>query len=624
MPDYTLRSNVCHVDLTTGKVNVFDTPMEIVRAYLGGRGLNMFYLFQYLTPDTDPFSPDNPLIIGTGLLTGSGMPNSGRFSVSARSPETGFLGDSNIGGYFGPQLRQAGYDRLIITGKATCPSYIFIEDGRVEIRDAESYWGLNVRDYQIKLRADLGTDIEILGIGRSGEHRVRYAALINNIKNAAGRCGMGAVMGSKNLKCVVARGSGGVPIHHPENFTETVAEITRYLQTSKSIRVLGQQGTPMLYEISNYLGAIRTKNSQLNAWEDSLNGDQIEKHIEKMIACANCIVHCRHRNLAGGEGPEYTTVGLLGANVGIADPADVIRLNNLCNDLGLDTASSGSIIAWAIEAFEKGYITPEMTGGRTLEFGNVDLIAELLVDISERRSIGDLLAESTQAVAALGPETADFLIAIKGLPPSDPHDVRYIKSFALGIATASRGADHLRSRPTLDVWPLPKALSKAIYGVEIDPEPTSYETKHHLVYFHENIYAVIDSLGLCKFVCHGFNSPQLLKYSHFRRLIDLVTGLDFNDEELRQVGLRVVDLERMINLREGMTRAHDTLPKRYFDEEAKLKKAAGSKIDREKFAVMLTEYYHLRNWGDEGIPTAERQSELLSYFDYLTGEVANG
>ncbi|MFH1862314.1 MAG: aldehyde ferredoxin oxidoreductase family protein [bacterium] len=623
MDDYTLRSNVCHVDLSTGRINVFDTPMEVVRAFLGGRGMNMFYLYHLLQPDTEPFSPENPLIIGTGMLTGSGVPNSGRFSVTTKSPETGFLGDANIGGFFGSEMRCAGFDRLIITGKAPKPSYLYVEDGRVEIRDAEPYWGLNIVAYQLKLREDLGKDIEILGIGRAGERLVRFAALMNNLKNAAGRCGTGAVMGSKNLKCIVARGSGGVPIHRPEIFTDTVAEITKYLQRSKIIQVLGRVGTPLLYEVSNYLGAIRTKNSQLNAWESTLDAEEIHKFVDKMISCSNCVVHCRHRNSLGGEGPEYTTIGLLGANVGLADPETVIAINNLCNDLGLDTASAGTIIAWAIEAYEKGYITPEMTGGRELRFGDADLVADLLVDISERRGIGDLLADSSQAVAKLGPETAHFLIAVKGLPQSDPHDVRYLKSFALGIATASRGADHLRSRPTLDIFPLPKELTKAIYGAEINPSPTAYETKHHMVYFHENIYAVIDCLGICKFVCHGFNSPQLLKYSHFRRLIDLVTGLNFSEAELRLIGPRVVDLERMINLREGLTRADDTLPGRYFDEEMKLRKAAGSKIDREQFSVMLDAYYDLRNWGKEGIPTPDRQQEILAYYQHLQNSLAS-
>lgn len=618
MPDYTLRSNVCHVDLTSGVIRVFDTPTEVVRAYLGGRGLNMYYLYHYLPSDTDPFSPQNPLIIGTGMLTGSGVPNSGRFSVTTKSPETGFLGDANVGGFFGPEMRQAGFDRLITTGKAEKPSYLYIEDGKVEIRDASAYWGLNVRDYQLKLRDDLGSDIEVLGIGRAGEHKVRFAALMNNIKNAAGRCGTGAVMGSKNLKCIVARGSGGVPIHRKEVFAETVAEITKYLYGSKVINVLGRVGTPLLYEVSNYLGAIRTRNSQLNAWESTLDAEVIHQYVDKMLSCSNCVVHCRHRNSEGGEGPEYTTIGLLGANVGVADTQTVIRLNNLCNDLGLDVSSAGTIIAWAMEACEKGYITPALTGGRELRFGDAELVADLLVDISERRGVGDLLAESSRAVAQLGPETADFLIAIKGLPQSDPHDVRYLKSFALGIATASRGADHLRSRPTIDIFPLPKELTKTIYGTEINPSPIAYETKHHMVYFHENIYAVIDSLGVCKFVCHGFNSPQLLKYPHFRKLIDLVTGLDFSEEELRQIGPRVVDLERMINLREGLSRQDDTLPKRYFDEEMKLRKTAGSKVDREKFAEMLSAYYGLRNWSEDGVPSAERQEELTAYYECLT------
>jgi aldehyde:ferredoxin oxidoreductase len=606
----TYRSNVCFFNLTTGERHIADTPHEAVRAFLGGRGLNMAYLYLLRNPHLDPLHPQNPLIIGTGLLTGTGVPNSSRWNVSAKSPESRALGDASCGGFFGGAMRSAGIDRLILTGKAPELSYIYIEDGRVELRDATPYRGMNTRDVQLALEQDLGHGIQVACIGEAGENLVRMSSIINGLKNSASRGGMGCIMGAKNIKAIVARPGGGIPIAYPSEFPETVKAIRDYLQASKVVKVLGRVGTPLLYEVSNLLGAIRTNNSQLNAFEDTLDAEVIHQYVEKMVSCQNCVVHCRHRNTEDGEGPEYTTIGLLGANLGVADTQRVIQLNNKCNDLGLDVSSTSSIIAWAIELFEKGYLTKEDTDGRELKFGDADLVEDLMVDISKRQGLGDLLAESTQAATRFPPEASDFLIAIKGLPQSDPHDVRYLKGFALGIATASRGADHLRSRPTLEIFQLPESLREKIYGVVTSANPTDYDTKEIPVAVHETIYAVIDSLGICKFVCHGFNSPKLLGYQQFRQLIRLVVGWEISDDELKALGTRVVNLERFMNLREGLTRQDDTLPGRYFNDPMPLKLAKGHHIDRHQFDQMLTRYYQYRGWNDEGVPSQEARVDV--------------
>ena len=607
--DYA-RSNLFEVSLPSGRVEKFETPKNVIRKFLGGRGLNMHYLYNRLTPGTAPLSPENVLIIGTGLLTGSGIPNCSRFSVSALSPESRALGDANCGGFFGPELRFAGVDRLLITGRAEKLSYLYIEDGEIELRDATAFRGLDVIETQKKLGDQLGRDIQIACIGEAGEKMVRFAAVMNGLKNAAGRGGLGAVMGSKNLKAVVARGTGGVPVRHREEFVDTVKRINEHLHSSKVIHVLGRVGTPLLYEVSNFLGAIRTKNSQLNAFEDTLDAERIHEHVDKMVSCYNCMVHCRHRN-RGGEGPEYTTVGLLGANLGIADAGHVIELNNLTNRLGLDVSSTGTIIGWAIELFEKGFLkASDFDMREPLRFGDFEAIHKLVIDISERKGLGDLLAESTHAVDELGEETRDFLIEVKGLPQSDPHDVRYIKSFALGIATASRGADHLRSRPTLDIFDLPEEIRQKIYGRHVSSDPTDYNTKEAMVYTHENIYSVIDSLGICKFICHGFNSPKLLGYSHFQELIRLVTGMELSLEELEESALRIVDLERTINNSLGLSIKDDTLPKRYFEEEMKLNLGKGHRIEKDKFDAMLSRYYDLRGWDGDGRVPAGRSKEI--------------
>jgi aldehyde:ferredoxin oxidoreductase len=603
------RKKLAIIDLSKRKITIKQTPDSLKKKFLGGRGLNSYYLYNMIEPGIDPFSPKNVLIFGTGFLTGTLVPNSSRFNVSAKSPETGILGDSNCGGYFAAELRYAGFDRLIIKGKAKLPSYLYVSDGKIEIGDAKDYWGMDTTDVQKSLRKDLG-HIEAAVCGVAGENLVRFACVRTGVKNAAGRCGLGAVMGSKNLKAIAARGTDGIEIENPEEMLKTVEELKDYIMKSKITSILGTVGTPLLYEVSNVLGAIRTKNSQLNAWSDSLNAEVVETFVEKMISCSSCIVHCRHRNKLGGEGPEYTALGLLGANLGIEDTAHVIELNNICNELGLDISSSGTILAWAIELYEKGIINKKITKD-SLHFGDFELIKNLLYKISRREGFGDILAESTRNVKRFGKKSEDYLIAIKGLPQSDPHDCRYIKAFALGIATASRGADHLRSRPTLEIFlNLPKKVKEKIYGKNINNDPTSYAAKEKTVYFSDNIFAAIDSLGICKFICHGFNSPHFIDYTWMKKLIHSASGWSFSEKDIQEVGKRIIDIERMFNNREGISRKDDTLPKRYFDEPMPLKLSKGHHIDRKEFDNMLTRYYKIRNWTNDGIVKKERVKEL--------------
>jgi aldehyde:ferredoxin oxidoreductase len=602
------------VNLSTGEVCLTVTPQHMVEAYLGGRGLNMAYLRHYLQAAgdpsrVDPLGPENPLIFGAGLLTGTIAPNAARFNVSARSPESGILGDANCGGFFAAAMRRAGFERLIILGQAQRPTYLLLEDGRVQLRDAGDLWGTRVVAAQQQLKARHGPGTVAAVIGPAGENRVRMAAVMTGAKNAAGRGGMGAVMGSKNLKAVVARGGQGLQVAQKETLRALRIEQQKYLKASKVVQVLGRVGTPLLYEVSNRMGAIRTRNSQDNHFEDTLNAEEIEKYVDKMLACTSCVVHCRHRNILGGEGPEYSTIGLLGANLGVAPTDQVIALNNLVNDLGLDASSTGTIIGWAMELYQRDLIGDEMAGG-PLEWGDYERVYDLIEEIAYRREFGDLLAESSQAARFFPPEAADYLIAVKNLPQSDPHDVRYLKGFALGIAVASRGADHLRNRPTLEVFKLPDEVRADIYGRANDPDPTGYKDKGLIVAWSDDIYAVTDSLGICKFVTHGFNSPHLLGYDHFCDLVGAATGLHTTPEALRQVGRRILDTERLINAGFGLTRSDDTLPKRYFDDPMPARQTKGHHIDREQFQLMLDDYYSERGWDNDGRVPAARQAEI--------------
>jgi aldehyde:ferredoxin oxidoreductase len=611
---YEVRTAI--IDLTSGEVEVTRTPDELVRAYLGGRGLNMAYLRHYLQAagdpsQVDPLGPENPLIIGSGMITGTIAPNAARFNISARSPESGILGDANCGGFFAAAMRKAGFDRLVILGRATRPSYLLLEKGMVRVLDAGQIWGTRVIEAQDTLKERHGPGTISAVIGPAGENMVRMAAVMTGKKNAAGRGAMGAVMGSKNLKAIVARGGKGITVAQKETLRSLRIEQQKYLKDSRIVQVLGRVGTPLLYEVSNRLGAIRTRNSQENFFEDSLNAEEIEKYVDKMLACTSCVVHCRHRNVLGGEGPEYSTIGLLGANLGIAPADQVIALNNLVNDLGIDASSAGTIIGWAMELYQRGLIDDEMTGGPLL-WGDYEHVFGLLEDIAARRGFGNILAESSQALRYFPDEASDYLIAVKGLPQSDPHDVRYFKGFALGIAVASRGADHLRNRPTLEVFNLPDEVRSSIYGRANDPDPTSYKDKGLIVAWSDDIYAVTDCLGVCKFVTHGFNSPHLLGYEHFCDLIKASTGYEYDPISLRQVGKRVVDTERLINKDFGLTRADDTLPKRYFDDPLPARKTKGHHVDRHQFQNMLDDYYAERGWAQDGTIPSERRQEIAS------------
>ncbi len=602
------------INLTTKEIRSAYTPDALVSAYLGGRGLNMAYLLHYLLasgdPGTvDPLGPDNPLIFGAGMLTGTITPNAARFNVSARSPESGILGDSNCGGFFAAAMRKAGFDRLVIIGRADRPVYILLEDGEIVLRDAGDLWGMRSIETQEVLKARHGGGTVSAVIGPSGENKVRMAAIMTGKKNAAGRGGMGAVMGSKNLKAVVARGGEVIEVARKDALRALRIEQQKYLKESKIVQVLGKVGTPLLYEVSNRIGAIRTRNSQDNYFEDTLEAKEIEKFSDKMLACTSCVVHCRHRNTLGGEGPEYSTIGLLGANIGLAPTEQVIQLNNLVNDLGLDASSTGTIIAWAMELYQRNLIDDEMTGGPLL-WGDYETIYQLIEDIAHRQGFGDILAESTQAKKIFPEEAADYLIAVKDLPQSDPHDVRYFKGFALGIAVASRGADHLRNRPTLDIFNLPSEVRAKIYGRANDPDPTGYKDKGLIVAWSDDIYAVTDCVGICRFVNHGFNSPHLLGYEHFSELIHAAAGYDLSPDYLRKVGRRVLDTERMINAQFGLTRDDDTLPKRYFDEPMPSRSTKGHQVDRNEFQVMLDEYYAERGWDAAGRVSLERQREI--------------
>ncbi len=605
-----LDRRVAFVDLEKTSVRVQPLSRELRRKYLGGRGLNMYLLSQDYTPDLDPLSPGNPLIFGAGLLTGT-LGFGSRISISAKSPESGHLGDSNMGGEFGAEMVKAGFSHLVITGKSPTPVYLFLHNREVEIRDARKWKGLDTVETQREIRGELRDPrVQVACIGPAGENLVRFAAVRTGLKNAAGRTGMGAVMGAKNLKAVAVRGTLDIKMAEPVKYLNYYSRLLKKIMETKWVNALGDQGTPLLFRLANASGFLSVRNNQLTSIGREgrlLEAEALEPYSTGMVACFGCPAHCRHRYSmkhgqyqgTRGEGPEYASIGSLGSKLGNLDLENILYAVELCNRYGLDTISTGSYIAWAMELYQRGIINRETTG-IPLEWGKGEAIIEMLHMIAHRKGFGDTLAEGFFAKEALGAGSEEYLLQIKGLP-IEMTDERLPKSFGLGLATSTRGACHMRSRPSMDVLGLPEEILRKFYGGSVSNQYASYDGKGRMVWWHECLNALCDAIGYCRFLS-AFSSPHALQYRHFARLITLCTGLRMTAKELRICAERIYTLERTLLVRDGMSRGDDTLPQRYFDEPIPEGPAKGSVVDRKDFDSMLDENYRLHGWDEKGIP----------------------
>lgn len=613
-----LTRKIALIQLDNETIRISSIPLDLRKNFLGGRGINMYLLSKVYSKRLDPLSPKNPLIFGAGLLTGT-LGFGSRMNITAKSPESGHLGDSNMGGEFGAELVQAGFSHLVITGKSPKPVYLLIRDGAIEFRDARSLMGLDTVETQRKIRQELGDEkIRVASIGLAGENLVRFASIHTGMKNAAGRTGMGAVMGSKNLKAVAVRGSIGITISDPKNYLKYYLGQKKRLMETKWVQALGKYGTPLLFQYSNAMGFLSVRNNQLTAIGDqgyALEAETLEPYSTGMLSCFSCPAHCRHRLFlkegryrgTRGEGPEYASIGSLGTKLGNFDLENIIFAVELCNRYGMDTISTGSYIAWAMELYQRGLIDLKQTG-QPLNWGDGEQILELLHQIAQRREFGNILAEGSSAKKIFGEGAKDYLLDIKNFP-IEMTDERLPKSFALGMATSTRGAYHMRSRPSLDVLGLPEEVLKKIYGGPVSSQFNSYSGKGRMVWWHELFNAVSDSLGFCRFLT-VFSTPHAPSYRQFSRLIRLATGLTISPKELKIAGERIYTLERMMLLREGISRKDDILPKRYFEEPIPEGPARGEVILREEFDRMLDENYHLHGWDENGVPKKETLRRL--------------
>jgi len=580
---------IVKLDLGTGVQEIVEVGDETRRRYIGGRGLGVKLYADLCSAATDPFADGNALIFMTGPLTGTLM-TSGRYQVVSRSPLTGTICDSSSGGTFGAVLKAAGLDGLIVTGRAPTPVYLSVHDGEVDVRDASALWGLDTQQTQKAVQAELSAKASVACIGPAGENRILFAAIMNDKDRAAGRGGMGAIMGAKNLKAIAASGGASVAIADPAGYKDVASRLDRMVDknpvTGKSLQVLG---TSVLVNIINAHGMFPTENFRRGVFNDAegTSGEKIaESLLQRQSACYKCPIGCgrttRTKDMSG-EGPEYETVWAFGAHLGISDLTAITEANYACNELGLDTITMGSTIGCAMELCETG----AWTAG--LRWGEAGKLREWVTDTAYRRGIGaDLALGSKRLAARCG--RPDLAMQVKGmeLPAYDP---RGAQGMALSYATSNRGGCHMRAY----------MIAPEILGHPVFLDRFSTAGKAELVALFQDVSAVVDSAVLCRFLQFAVG------ISSFAEMLRTVIGLDFSDEELMTTGRRIYTLERLFNNRAGFGRGDDTLPPRFFNEEFQ---TGSSRHRRVRLDEMLDDYYAVRGWDKSGAPLPRTLAEL--------------
>lgn len=580
---------VLDIDLTSGEIKTYPLDERKARLFIGGRGLAARFLWDEVGPGVEPLSPGNVLIFTTGPLTATGYQTSNRFTVTCKSPLTGTILDANSGGFWGMQFKKAGYDALIVRGRAEKPVWIEIKNEDVQIHDAAELWGMRVREVTTRLGQN-DNRRNVLCIGPAGENLSRIAAIMNDGQRSAARGGPGAVMGSKNLKAIVVEGKYRPEILDDERFKFFLYETRKLLKASPlTSQALPEFGTAVMMNIVNTVGALPTRNFQESQFEgaEAISGEALtEQYLVKNANCWACPIGCTRiskTDKVEGEGPEFETTWSFGAACGNDDLEAIIEANALCNDLGMDTISAGSTIACTMELTEKGYIDSD------LRFGRADLFNRTLEDMAYRRDLGSDLADGSLRLAAKygHPELS---MSVKGLemPAYDP---RGMQGQGLLYATSNRGACHMRGNMLgLEVLGLPKLIDRF-----------QTQGKSSYVVLHQNSSAAIDSLVICKFTNMG------VAEEYFARTLTAVTGVQYATGDLIRLGERVWNLERLYNNREGFTRKDDCLPPRLLEDPV----AAGpSQGWVSKLPPMLDEYYRARNWDQNGVPRPAKLAEL--------------
>lgn len=594
MKGYT--GKILRVDLTaqTSKVEALD--MNMAKQFIGGRGLGSKIFMDEVDPNVDALSPENKLLIVPGPLTGTPTPTGGRYMVVTKSPLSGTIASSNSGGYWGAELKFAGYDVIILEGKSEKPVYLHIEDDKIEFRDADHIWGKLVSETSDILAKEIPEKSRVMTIGPAGENLSMIASIMNEKDRAAGRSGVGAVMGSKLLKAITVRGTGKPALHDEEGLKVVFKECLGMIKENGVTGAgLPAYGTAVLVNIINENGAFPTNNFQKSYFDkaEDISGETLaEKHLIKKTACYRCPIACgRHVKIGDGEGggPEFETIWSFGADCGIHDLEAVIHANHMCNEVGIDTISAGSTLAAAMELRQRGYLKDDELDGTPLEFGNADSIVEWMRKTGRAEGFGKKLAMgSYRLTESYG--VSDLSMSVKKLeiPAYDP---RGIQGQGLQYATSNRGGCHVRGY----------LISPEILGLPEKLERFELDGKAEWCKIFQDLTATIDSLGLCLFTSFALGAEE------YAKLVNKVCGTDHTAETILEAGERIWNLERQFNLAAGISPAEDKLPKRLLEEPI----AEGpSKGWVHKLSDLLPDYYQARGWCKEGHPTKERLEKL--------------
>jgi aldehyde:ferredoxin oxidoreductase len=612
---------ILRVNLTKGSFRTEPLSRDWVRDYIGGDGFAARMLFEEVKPRTNPLGEGNKLIIATGPVTGTLWPMSGRTVFVSKAALTGIWGESHVGGFLGPELKYAGYDVLVIEGKSEKPVYVLIQDSDLQLVNATEFWGMETNEVTAAIRKrHTDPDIQVAAIGPAGERLVRFASVIVNNARAAGRTGMGAVLGSKNVKAVAVRGHQGLQVSDHDAFVELAQDAHRRVRENPQAQEMHKWGTWILTSVKQAIGELPTYNHRTGVfwgWE-KLSGEYIRpRYTVSDRACFGCSLGCKKVNYVGegpyagtlGEGPEYEGLMAFGSLLGIADFPTAFKANQICNGLGLDMISAGATIAFAIEAFENGAIDKKTTGGLALEWGNGEQALRLLEMIAKKEGFGALLADgSREAARKIGRGSERYAIHVKGLEMSG-QDGRTHRSIGLSHATAARGADHLRSLVTVDQLGYQEVAAKR-WGRDKLPEivdPYAEKYKAAAVVETENVYCIRDSMIVC---WYSVSWPPIFWLEDFARVLPVVTGVQSlgSMDELTRIAERQVTLKRLFNEREGISRKDDMLPVRFTEEPMPEGPGRGQRVNLEP---MLNDYYRLRGWDMEtGLPTNETIQRL--------------
>ena len=599
---YGYHGKALVVDLSSGAHRWDNIPERVLRSFIGGIGLGTYLLYKYCPAGADPLGPDNPLIFAASPLVGSRLTTSSKFAVMTKSPLTGFIGDSLSSSFLATELKKSCGDALIIVGQAETPTLLFIEDGVPQFLDAAGLMGLGTFDTEQAVKERLGRQTRVASIGPAGENLVRYASIANDGGRQAGRCGPGAVMGSKNLKALALQGSQTVDVAMPGATHQYSLDLSKR-SLGAATEKYRELGTMANVSVFNRLGTLPTRNFRESTFEgaEKVSGEHLhQEHLAKNASCANCTIGCEKILVTSDKGKkskgrmEYESLFALGPLCGVDDPNTVIRAAAICDDLGMDTISAGVTIAWAMECFDKGLLSTNDTGGIDLSFGNGQAILDILELIGHRKDLGGLLAEGTKMAAErLGGGSSDWAMQVKGLemPGYEP---RSLKTMALGLAVTPRGACHNRS-----------SAYEADFSEQVDRLSVD-ESRGIIAAESEDFEAVLDSLIWCKFLRKAFNDF----YEESAQVYTMITGWDMSLDELKQAGERIHNLKKLFNIREGWSRRDDALPPRTLQEPLPTGVVAGVGLTQEELDYMIAGYYQARGWNDDGSVPDTKLAEL--------------